>query len=237
MLGISEKYGPVVRITPNSLVYTTSEAWKDIYSHQNGAVVKGEEFDKDSGFYRNRGVPLSILSETRDNHALLRRQVSHGFSEKILRDQEPIIKGYVDLMMNRLRDRCILPNPADEEKKGAAPSGPSRGVFDMRDWFSYVTFDIIGDMAMGEPFGCLEKGELDDRVAFIENGLKAASMIFFLKEIGLERLTTWLSMTVAKSRKNIVEKTSSVLRRRMNLNMERPDLIEGLLKKNDEWVS
>lgn len=226
MLAISDKYGPVVRVAPNELIYTSSEAWKDIYSHHNGAVTKGEEFEKDTKFYRTRGFAPNILSETRDNHSLIRRQLSHGFSEKSLREQEPIIKGYVDLMMKRLRERCP---PAGDKT--------SKTVFDMRHWFNFITFDVIGDMAFGEPFGCLEKGETDERVAFFEQGLQTGGQTYFMKEIGADRFTTWILLRVATFRKSLVEKTTAVLRRRMNLNVERPDLIEGLLKKDEDWVS
>lgn len=233
LLAITEKYGPVVRVAPNELVYTSSDAWRDIYSHHNGAVTKGEEFEKDAKFYRTRGFAPHILSETRDNHALIRRQLSHGFSEKSLREQEPIIKGYVDLMMKQLKARC-LPDATSGEKGSAQPS---KAVFDMRHWFNFITFDVIGDLAFGEPFGCLEKGEVDDRVAFLEKGLRTGGTTYFMKEIGMDRLTTWGFQKIASFRKDLVEKTSAVLRRRMNLNVERPDLIEGLLKKNEDWVS
>lgn len=233
LFALTETYGPVVRVAPNELVYTTAEAWKDIYSHHNGAAAKGEEFEKDAKFYRTRGFPPNILSETRDNHALIRRQLSHGFSEKSLREQEPIIRGYVDLMMKRLRERC--PSPAAAGAKNSPQ--PPKSAFDMRQWFNFITFDVIGDMAFGEPFGCLEKGEIDEQVAFFEKGLQTGGQTYFMKEIGADRLTSWLFLRIASFRKTLVEKTSAVLRRRMNLNVERPDLIEGLLKKNEDWVS
>lgn len=237
LLSITDKYGPVVRVAPDELVYTSSEAWKDIYSHHNGAVAKGEDFEKDAKFYRTRGFAPTILSETRDNHSLIRRQLSHGFSEKILREQEPIIKGYVDLMMKRLRERCPSPTKSDASAGDSTAVRGTKTVFDMRHWFNFITFDVIGDMAFGEPFGCLEKGEVDDHVAFLEKGLQTAATQYFMKEIGADRLTMWVAHRVARFRKTLVEKTSAVLRRRMNLNMERPDFMEGLLKKNEDWVS
>lgn len=36
MLKLHEKYGPVVRISPNELSYTDAQAWKDIYGYQKG---------------------------------------------------------------------------------------------------------------------------------------------------------------------------------------------------------
>lgn len=237
LLGLTEAYGPVVRVAPNELVYTAGEAWRDIYSHHNGAAAKGEEFEKDAKFYRSRGLPPNILSETRDNHALIRRQLSHGFSEKSLREQEPIVKGYVDLLMKRLHERCPSPVSATGAKNASPPQPSTKSVFDMRQWFNFITFDVIGDMAFGEPFGCLEKGEVDEQVAFFEKGLQTGGQTYFMKEIGADRLTSWLFLRIASFRKTLVEKMSAVLRRRMNLNVERSDLIEGLLKKNEDWVS
>lgn len=237
ILDLAKEYGPVVRVAPNVLVYTAPEAWKDIYGHsqQNGAVVKGEEFGKDPQMYRARDVAPNILSETRDNHALLRRQLAHGFSEKTLREQESIIKGYVDLFIKGLRDRCVA--PSEKQQQGDNKLTTKATSFDMRHWFNYITFDIIGDLAMGEPFGCLEKGELDERVAFFEKGIQTASLAYSVKQLGLERYMAWVARAVFNFRKMTRSNMAAVLRRRMDLTMERPDLIEGLLKKQDDWVS
>lgn len=237
LLALTETYGPVVRVAPDELVYTTADAWRDIYSHHNGAVTKGEDFEKDAKFYRTRGFAPQILSETRDNHALIRRQLSHGFSEKSLRAQEPIIKGYVDLLMKQLHARSTpssssSSSPTDDKQQ----QKQQREVLDMRHWFNFITFDVIGDLAFGEPFGCLEKGVTDDRVAFLEKGLQTGNTTYFMKEVGMERLTTWGFQKIASFRKDLMAQTSAVLRRRMNLNVERPDLIEGLLKKDEDWV-
>lgn len=202
-------------------------------------MVKGEEFPKAACFYRNRGVPPSIVSETRENHALLRRQMSPGFSDRSLREQEKIVKGYVDLLVQRLRERCVPARGGeDDDKSKARPlSSASRAAVDIRHWFNYVTFDIIGDLAFGESFGCLEQGRAADRVSSIEKGLQAQSLNYALKQLGLERLVKWLVKSRAKFRRENDALTMAVLKRRMALKIERHDLIEGLLKKQNEWVS
>lgn len=238
LLTLAEQYGPVVRVAPNVLQYTDPAAWKDIYSHANGALAKGEEFGKDPRMYRSRGIPPNMLAETRDNHALLRRQLSHGFSEKVLREQEPIIMAYIDLFIRRLRER------SEEQGAGrvnrdetATRSVEGRMAFDMKQWFNYVTFDVIGDLAFGEPFGCLEKAALDERVNFLDGALQSASVTFFVKEIGLERLIPVFMKRVMAARKDLVGKMMATLKRRIDLGSERSDLIEGLLKKREVWVS
>lgn len=248
LLPLTEEYGPVVRVAPNELLFTDPDAWRDIYSHQNGAVVRGEEFEKHMLFYRTRGFPPSVLSETRDNHALLRRQLSHGFSEKSMRGQEPIIKGYIDMLVRQLRERCVpaAAAAAAGSKEGGGGGGReesererllrSKTPFDMRHWYTFTTFDLIGDLAFGAPFGCLEKGETNERVSTIEMGLASQQLSMAVKVLGLERFIPLLARRRARFQTEMMKQMAVTLRRRMGLNVERPDFIEGLLKKQKDWV-
>lgn len=108
-------YGPVVRIAPNELSYTTGQAWKDIYGHRQGK----EEMPKirlpppDGGH--------SIVTANREDHSRHRRLLAHAFSEKALREQEPFFQEYVDLLMRRLRQH--------------AASGP----IDIVQWWNFTT--------------------------------------------------------------------------------------------------
>lgn len=78
-----------------------------------------------------------------DYHRRLRRLLSHAFSEKALRAQEPALQHYVDLLIRQLHHH------ADQ-------AGGS--VVDIVQWFNFTTFDIIGDLAFGDTFGLLYKG-------------------------------------------------------------------------------
>ena len=69
----------------------------------------------------------SILSaEKNADHSRMRRVLAHAFSEKAMREQEPIIQEYVNLLMKSLHE--------------VAEKGP----LDMVSWYEPVTFDIIG---------------------------------------------------------------------------------------------
>lgn len=232
LLPVVEKYGPVVRIRPDELLFTDPDAWKDIYSHHNGAVVKGEELGKSTLFYQTPGVTPSLLGESRDNHALIRRQFNYGFSDKILRDQEPIVKGYVDLLMQRLRERCSPAHESENQKEKSSRPGTE---FDMRHWYNYTTFDIIGDMAFGEPFGSLESGQENEMVKNIEQGLARQSIGTAFKLLGLGSMISWLAGRNSRFRREHGKRTEEKLRRRMGLNVERPDLIGSLLRKQEDW--
>lgn len=225
VLKMTDTYGPVVRIAPNELAFIEPQAWKDIYGHRSGSLSGEEQMSKYRKFYNTIGRPRSIINETDDNHALLRRQLAPGFSEKAMREQEPIIGGYVDLLIKRLKERC-----------GVAADGEEQPL-DLRTWYNWTTFDVIGDLAFGEPFGCLEKADYHPSVKAIVGTLRTGAWMTSAKYLGLDGLLVRTMIYLSKSRKTFSSDTRAKLTRRMAIDVERPDLIESLLKRKDEWVS
>lgn len=57
-------------------------------------------------------------------------------------EQEPIMRGYVDKLFAGLRN-------AYRNENGLHP-------VERTSWLIWLTFDVVGDLALGEPFGCLE---------------------------------------------------------------------------------
>lgn len=102
----------------------------------------------------NTDLPHSLITAERKEHAILRRQLSHGFSDKSMREQESLIKGYVELLIQRLHEN--------------AQNGAAR--LNMRDWYNWTTFDVIGDLGFGRSFGCLEgTGVRDTKYHFLDS--------------------------------------------------------------------
>jgi cytochrome P450 len=134
VLAFHERYGNVVRIAPNELAFSSAQAWKDIYGHRPGQ----EELPKARIFYRSPGVPPSLFAEDKENHAMLRGLLKGGFSERSMREQEPIIGGYVDLLVKRLREHCV-----DRDAKDKWTGLQGRNELDMTKWYTWTTFDII----------------------------------------------------------------------------------------------
>lgn len=138
MKELHEKYGSVVRIAPNQLSFCTSTSWRDIHGHKPGrkAFLKGtwyEPFPSD---------PHQIVSVSDpDCHAAMRKALSHGFSAGALASQEDRVHHFVNMLLKQISDR-YTEEPADMSK-----------------WYNYVTFDVIGELAFGEPFDCVESGE------------------------------------------------------------------------------
>lgn len=101
-------YGDVVRIAPNELSYTDPKAWNDIYGHRVGK----SELRKDEIFYSSiSSGPGSIINADRSRHGHLRKQASHGFSERAMRSQEHVIQGYAALMLSRMEESVIMGKP------------------------------------------------------------------------------------------------------------------------------
>lgn len=96
----------------------------------------------------------SIVTASHTNHPRMRRLLSYAFSEKALREQEDIVQHFIDKMISKLEDKC------------------AEGPQDLVSWFNWTTFDITGDLAFGEPFGCLEEARYHDWVAQIFQGIK-----------------------------------------------------------------
>ena len=65
------------------------------------------------------------------DHSRIRRLMSHAFSESALREQEPILNSYFDLLIQKLHEKV---------------SGSENGKVNMVHWFNFTTFDLIGDL-------------------------------------------------------------------------------------------
>jgi hypothetical protein len=74
-----------------------------------------------------------------------------------VRDQEPIVVGYIDLLMQRLHENCHAP-------------------LDIVKWFNATTFDVVGDLTFGESFGSLETSQVHVR-AFQQKTLSHANEV------------------------------------------------------------
>jgi len=70
----------------------------------------------------------------------VRRQLAHAFSAKALKEQTGIFLHYVDMWIQQLA------------KLGEQD-------VNIVQWYNWLTFDIIRDLAFGEPFGAVEEGE------------------------------------------------------------------------------
>jgi cytochrome P450 len=94
---LHKRYGAVVRIGPNELSYIREDAWKDIYGTRSG---EGQLMKDPTTAANEPGSTTGLfLAPTAEDHSRMRRNLNPGFSERALREQEPVIMTYIDLLI------------------------------------------------------------------------------------------------------------------------------------------
>ncbi|KAK2814459.1 hypothetical protein FQN49_008179, partial [Arthroderma sp. PD_2] len=134
---LHDKYGLVVRISPRDVSFNDPAVWQEVYGFRSRG---GSHFIKDRSFsQKNSGS--GIGDEDEKEHARHRRMLSHAFSDKALRGQEGIMQRLADVLISGMKSQL--------KERGSKP-------VDMTKRYNWTTFDIIGDLAFGQSFGCLE---------------------------------------------------------------------------------
>ncbi|KAI0385889.1 cytochrome P450 ClCP1 [Hypomontagnella monticulosa] len=216
MTKLHAKYGPIVRIAPNELAFSSPQAWKDIYGHRHNGELELPKYDL---FYRAvDNMPRGIINAFRDEHTFLRRQLSNGFSERSMQLQEPIIGSYVDLLIRRLQEQC----------------DGGETALNMREWLNWTTFDVIGDLGFGSSFGCLEKSDYHPWVKLVAESVQQTSYMNAMSTLGLRPLVRFILKAKKIAITNHQALLKAKLRQRMELGVERPDFIEGLIKQKEK---
>ncbi|KAJ5105249.1 Cytochrome P450 monooxygenase [Penicillium alfredii] len=216
---LHDKYGDVVRIAPNTLAYRAAPAWKDIYGHRK----KGQRtFLKDPSLYSPtpNGVN-AIITATEHNHSRMRRLLTHAFSNKALREQEGILHRYANLLIERLQDQL----------------GASRSqVIDMTRWFNFTTFDLIGDLAFGEPFDCLINSTYHWWILIILDAVKASAYlkIFWFYQFLLPLVQVLVPRHLLQKRTDSFALSVDKVRRRLKRGTSRPDFTSYILKHSTD---
>lgn len=147
ILALHQRYGPVVRIAPDELSYTTGTAWKKIYGqrfpHEFHKCLDGRGI---AGPGLRTNTVHGIVTAPHEKHVRLRRAIAPAFSERALREQEVFLQLYTDKLVTELRRAC-----------SRADGGEARE--DIQRWYSLMAFDIVSDLAFGQPAGCLDAAE------------------------------------------------------------------------------
>ncbi|KAF5011171.1 hypothetical protein FDECE_2696 [Fusarium decemcellulare] len=213
---LHDQYGPAVRISHKDVSFNTANALKKIFGHKSAPE---RTFEKEPNWYKNDHESSSIITADNDNHRRFRRLLSHAFSEKALRAQESVLDQYIDKFILKL---------TQISQKGAA--------LDIVSWYNFTTFDVIGDFAFGEPFGCLDTGTYHPWIPFIFESIKFVPLRMAAERLGLGLFLPFLMPTrLKRSREeNFQLSQATALKRAESQNTEREDFMSYILRHNDE---
>lgn len=164
---------------PNTLSFTDPACWNDIYNAKPQLPKSPFSFPPP-----RKGTNEGILMANDEKHAQLRKAIAPAFTGRSMEEIEPVLQEKSSLMVQQMRE---------EGKRGAKP-------LSMQDWAQYVVSDIIGVLAMGVQFNCLQEKRHHPWPNSLNQNLKKVMFANILRRLGLNSVLTWLFNTPAAKR-------------------------------------
>ena len=128
-----KKYGSPVRLGTNHLVYADIESVRDIYSQSSKPCLKdGAVYDGLSA----TGAVNVLNAVDRDQHARIRRLISHSFSLESILETESLVQAKVEEYVSVFQGRKGQP-------------------VDILERTYQLFLDIVSQLSFGESFDCL----------------------------------------------------------------------------------
>ncbi|KAK2005212.1 cytochrome P450 [Colletotrichum eremochloae] len=220
MLELHRIYGPVVRVAPNIVNVLHPDGQRDLKGYRKGAQ---DENGKDPV---NAAPNIdSLLGAPREEHSKQRRILSHAFSAQAMAEQEYMIRGYIDKLFAGLR----------------RTSQNGTQLVEMTSWLNWLTFDIIGDLAFGEPFGCLDDKSYHSWVSITFDRVKFIRLKTEIERLGplFRMMEGFLIGGLIKNSGHSVELSTLRVRKRLDSGTDRPDFIQKMIEggKAKEYVT
>lgn len=157
----------MVRIAPDELSFNTNPAWEDIYC--GGSGNKG--FPKHAA-YTNVQTFESLFDASDANHTRLRKLLKNDFfSLRAARRQEAVVQEFADRLIDNLRDHCV----------GQNKQAPQARPADVRTWYNWATFDIIGKVTLSEDFGCLQGRAYHPWLLMVVTHFKLSALLMVIR--------------------------------------------------------
>ena len=164
------------------------------------------------------GSPPGLIRSDNTAHARQRKLVNHAFSDKALIEQEDLFRGYVELLVAKLKE-----------------VGARGAKADIVKWYNFTTFDIMADLTFGEPLNLLQESEYTPWVAAIFGHAKIVSMSLVVRQWGLERLVQMcLPAKVLEQSKVHMSFSSDRVDARLAKKTDRPDIWTYVLRHSED---
>ncbi|GFF77359.1 hypothetical protein CNMCM6936_002355 [Aspergillus lentulus] len=173
---LHEKYGPIVRISPNEVSISSIADFKEI--HRIGAgFLKSEWYSK---FVMSQRPGVFDMRDPAA-HAARRKLFARAFSKSELRNTwEKVVREKVRVAVGKIQE---------EMKNG--------GRSDVFKWWTFLATDVSGRLMFGEDFGMLSYGKKNDYIHVLESTMKGSGINAELPFIGF--VARYLPITSLKS--------------------------------------
>ncbi|KAF8712308.1 Cytochrome P450 monooxygenase, partial [Rhizoctonia solani] len=141
--------GTFVRLGPNHISISDPDALETVYGHGSG-VLKSDFYHS----FRNGPNTNTFNTQDKAEHSKKRRRLANAFSPQNVLDFQPRVRNLIWQLCVQWDLRC--------EEAARGTSGPNwvanngRATMNVCAQFSYLAFDIIGDLALGSPFGLIQ---------------------------------------------------------------------------------
>ena len=142
---LHERYGDIVRLSPNKLSFAQPEATRDIYG-PGGLAQKSDLHLVAQQTSRGEVFQTLFATTNKDWHDRVRRCVNSAFSMTTMVQYEAYTDDTIKVFLQQL------------ERRFADKIGPE-GTVDFPRWLAFFTDDAITNIAYGERIGHIEAGE------------------------------------------------------------------------------
>ncbi|KAH0277818.1 benzoate 4-monooxygenase cytochrome P450, partial [Aureobasidium melanogenum] len=207
-LALHERYGPVVRTSPDELSFSTFQSWKDIYGTRPGHKV----FRK-SPFYEDPA-----------NHKKMRAQLSNAFSDKSLREQEGLVNEPIDLFIDQIGKLGDCPQGIDIvmwfnlmtfDIIGSLVFGASFGGLESAKFHEWIQLAV----------GSMKQGALGDSLG------RYPTIAALVKKL----FPGVIDKILQDTRKHEAH-TKDLVRRRLQKNSDRPDFLTRIIEEREMHI-
>jgi cytochrome P450 len=223
MLSLHKQYGEIVRIGPTELAFFGPAGFHDIYMHRPNHPLPR----KSRSHYPlpPNGIDNIVTTDNEAIHARHRRLLGNAFSEKSLREQEPLLLKYVDLFIRKIHEQRLAGKPVD-----------------MKNMFDCLIFDITGDLMLGESFDCLNNNKLHPWIELLFGSAKAYAYLIAANQFSFTKkaLEYLIPSSVIQKGIDHFNLTKDKVEARLKISTDHPDIINMTLrnglKEDDDFV-
>ncbi|KAL2116009.1 hypothetical protein VTJ04DRAFT_10264 [Mycothermus thermophilus] len=182
-IALHKKYGPVVRLGPNTLSFSDPEALKTIYGLNKG-FIKSDFYVVQQSVVKGHSLPSLFSTTDNDFHMQFRRCVNSAFAMSALVQYEPFVDNTTRLFLKQT-ERLYIDNPQ---------------ACDFTRWLQFYAFDVIGEITYSKRHGFIERNEdVDGIVAYLTKLFLYVAPVgqipildrFFLKNPIYLKLSEW----------------------------------------------